>query len=123
MNRITIKAGSLELAAMLYDTPTAELIYHALPLRGEVQTWGDEIYFNVNLEIKPEKDAREEVEEGELGYWPMGPAFCIFFGPTPVSRGSKPKAYSPVNVFGKVLDNWRLLKDIRNGDLVTVTKK
>ena len=75
------------------------------------------------LGAEPEKDAREEVEVGELGYWPKGPAFCIFFGPTPVSKGPKPKAYSPVNVFGKVLDNWALLKDIRNGTLVTVTKE
>lgn len=123
MNRIKIQAGNLELKARLYETPTAEMIFDALPLKGEVQTWGDEIYFGVDLEIEPEKDAREEVEVGELGYWPMGPAFCIFFGPTPVSKGSKPKAYSPVNVFGKVLDDSTLLKDIRNGTLVTVTKE
>ena len=123
MKKIKIVAGSLELTAGLYETPTAEVIYDALPLEGEIQKWGDEIYFGVDFEIELETDAREEVEEGELGYWPLGPAFCIFFGPTPVSKSSKPKAYSPVNVFGKIRDEWALLKDIRNGSMLVVTKE
>ena len=123
MKKIKIVAGSLELTAGLYETPTAEVIYDALPLEGEIQKWGDEIYFGVDFEIELETDAREEVEEGELGYWPLGPAFCIFFGPTPVSKSSKPKAYSPVNVFGKIRDDYVLLKSIRNGSLVIVTRE
>ena len=123
MKKIKIVAGSLELTAGLYETPTAEVIYDALPLEGEIQKWGDEIYFGVDFEIELETDAREEVEEGELGYWPLGPAFCIFFGPTPVSKGPKPKAYSPVNVFGKIQDDYDLLKNIRNGSLVVVTRE
>ncbi len=61
------------------------------------------------------------VEVGELGYWPAGPAFCIFFGPTPVSKDEKPRAYSPVNVFGRVLGDATRFKSVPNGAKVTVS--
>jgi hypothetical protein len=51
----------------------------------------------------PQEDPHEVVEPGALAYWPAGPAFCIFWGPTPVSRGKECRPYSPVNVFGQVL--------------------
>jgi hypothetical protein len=49
-----------------------------------------------------EKDAREVVEVGDLGYWPPGKAFCIFFGPTPMSRSGEIRPASAVNIVGKV---------------------
>ena len=122
MKEIIIKAGKIELKAVLYNTPTAEIIYNNLPLEGKTSIWGDEVYFNIEFYIKPESEAREEVEEGELGYWPLGPAFCIFFGPTPVSIGNKPRAYSPVNVFGKISKNYHLLKGIENNEVIKVIK-
>jgi hypothetical protein len=68
-----------------------------------------------------EPDAREEVEVGDLGYWPTGPAFCIFFGPTPVSTDQKPRAYSPVNIFGRTLQDTRVLKVIGGGAVIRVS--
>ena len=112
----------MELNAELYNTPTAESIYESLPLEGKANTWGNEVYFNIELGIEQEEEAREELEEGELGYWPLGPAFCIFFGPTPASSGTKPKAYSPVNVFGKITQNHALLKSIKNSEKIKVIK-
>ena len=67
-----------------------------------------------------EADAREDVDVGELGYWPSGPAFCIFFGPTPVSTDDRPRAYSPVNVFGRTLDDASVLKNVPGGAAVNV---
>jgi len=100
---ITINAGEIEVEAELNDSETADRIYAALPLQGSANLWGDEIYFEIPLEIAAEADAREEMEAGELAYWPEGRAFCIFFGPTPVSTDDRPKAYSPVNVIGRVV--------------------
>jgi len=109
---IKIKIGPLELTAELYDTPTAETIHHSLPINGSVNRWGQEIYFSIGQEIDLEDDATEVVQKGELGYWPVGRAFCIFWGKTPASINVEPRAASPVNVFGKVLDDLDMLDKV-----------
>jgi len=103
MPKITITAGEVSLPAELNDSPTAHLVYDALPLEGRAKIWGDEIYFEIPVMASQAMDARVEMEVGELAYWPVGHAFCIFFGPTPVSVDKRPRAYSPVNVLGRVL--------------------
>lgn len=120
MASITISSGEIILKAELLDTPTARAIEKALPFEGRVNVWGEEIYFPIPVALEQEPEAREEVEVGELGYWPVGKAFCIFFGPTPVSTGEKPHADSPVNVFGKLLDDPGPLKNLQSGDIIHV---
>jgi len=107
--------------AELLDTPTARKIAQALPIEGSVNVWGDEIYFDIPLTIDQEPDASQDVAVGDLGYWPVGPAFCIFFGPTPVSSGDQPRAYSPVNVFGRVMGDPQLFKSVPGGATITIT--
>lgn len=102
MKRIVIQAGQVSLEAELNDGPTATAVWEALPIEGRANRWGDEIYFEIPVSAGEDPGARAEMVVGELAYWPVGNAFCIFFGPTPVSRGSEPRAYSPVNVLGRV---------------------
>lgn len=102
MKRITITAGPLSLAAELNDNPTAQKIWEALPIEGRANIWGDEIYFEIPVVAGQEPGARADVEVGELGYWPVGHAFCIFFGPTPASSDNRPRAASLVNILGRV---------------------
>jgi hypothetical protein len=99
---ITIRFASYEIDAELFDTPTGRAIYDSLPLHENVSLWGDEIYFEIPVEMGLEPGSRATVEVGDLAYWPNMPAFCIFFGPTPVSSGSTPVAASAVNIFGKL---------------------
>ena len=99
---------------------TARAIYDSLPLNGLVNVWGHEIYFEIPLQLELEDDARQDVEVGDLAYWPSGPAFCIFFGPTPVSRGEVPRAYSPVNVFGRVKGDALVFKTVANGSRILI---
>lgn len=120
MPKIIIKTADVLMEADLFSTPTGESIFNSLPLEGTTNVWGEEIYFEIPLALELEPDAKEAVEVGDLGYWPAGPAFCIFFGPTPVSRGEEPRAYSPVNVFGRVLGDARLLKEVPDGARVRV---
>ena len=101
--KIIIRFATYRVEAKLYDTPTGRAIYDALPFQRNVNRWGDEIYFEIPVKLPLEADAKAEVSVGDLGYWPNMPAFCIFFGPTPVSTGSTPVAASPVNVFGKLV--------------------
>ena len=106
----------------MMDTPTAGKILEALPFESTANVWGDEIYFDIPLSLDPEPDARADVAVGDLAYWPAGPAFCIFFGPTPVSTDDQPRAYGPVNVFGKVIGDAKQLKGAANGAAVMVTQ-
>ena len=122
MSKIIIQSGEIELYAQLNDTETARLIEESLPIEGSVNVWGDEIYFHIPLHIDQDADAREEVDIGDLGFWPAGDAFCIFFGPTPVSVNDKPRAYSPVNVFGKITGDLSSLKMIPQNSTIRVLK-
>jgi hypothetical protein len=122
-NIITISVNDIRLEAELGTSATAVKILEALPFEGTVNTWGNEIYFTIPVTVQQEPDARAEVEIGEIAFWPMGKAFCIFFGPTPVSRDGKPRAYSPVNVFGRVLGNATAFKGIANGARIRVNRK
>ncbi len=101
MRRIRITADDVSATAVLNDSDTAEAIWRALPIEARGNTWGDEIYFAIPVHLD-EEDAQEVVDMGDLGYWPPGHAFCIFFGRTPMSRGNEIRPASPVNVFGKV---------------------
>jgi hypothetical protein len=123
MNGITITCGSITLQADLNDTSTAAKIWEALPIEGRANTWGDEVYFEIPVHADQEPGARAEVEVGELGYWPMGSAFCIFFGPTPVSTDQRPRAYSPVNILGRVKGDATSLRSVKNGEAVKIERR
>lgn len=122
MRQIKIKAESVEAIADLDDSPTADAIWEALPITGQANTWGDEIYFEVPVFLNPSADAREVVAVGELGYWPPGHAFCIFFGRTPASRGDEPRAASAVNVFGRLAGDATVFRQVRSGETVFIER-
>ena len=115
MKQITISTSDIILRAYLIATPTAEEIWKNLPIKGTVNVWGEEIYFTIPLEIGLEAGATQDLEVGALAYWPNGPALCIFFGPTPASTGTKPRAYSPVNIVGQIIDDTKPLKSVYDG--------
>jgi hypothetical protein len=119
--QIRIKAGSVIALAELYNTKTADAIWQALPLDGNIHTWGEEIYFSIPLKLELEA-GQEVVNSGDLGYWPPGSAFCIFFGPTPMSRGSEIRAASPVDVFGSLVDDPKVFREVKDGEKVVVER-
>jgi len=117
--RIRLVAGTIEAQAELNNTATAQAIWEELPIKGRASLWGDEIYFSIPLSLKLEA-GQEVVNMGDLGYWPEGKAFCIFFGPTPVSQGNEIRPASPVTVFGKIMGDATILKKVANGTAITV---
>ena len=112
--QITIKVGTLSVEAQLHDTATARKVAEALPIRSSFSTWGDEIYFSIPVECKLDGSAQEVVQKGDLGYWPTGKAFCIFFGPTPMSQGGKIVPASAVNIIGHVEGDPEVFKQVMN---------
>lgn len=121
MRRIRITAVKTTCEAVLNESATAAAIWDALPIEGRGNTWGDEIYFTIPVRCAPES-AREVVEMGDLAYWPPGSAFCIFFGPTPASRGGEIRAASPVNVFGRVDGDPSIFKTVRSGSPIKIER-
>ena len=119
--RIRITAGPVKADAVLDESSTAQAVWDALPLAIAGETWGDEIYFGIPVKAKPERP-RETVELGDLAYWPPGSAFCIFFGPTPMSRGAEIRPASAVNVFGRVVGDPKVFKKVAPGTNIRIER-
>ena len=119
---IQIKVNSIEIEAILNNSRTAQAILEALPIVARINTWGDEVYFAIPVKLEIEK-GHELVELGDLGYWPTGSAFCIFFGPTPMSRGEEIRPASAVTVFGKVVGDASVLKKASSGAQIIIGRK
>ena len=119
--KITITVKDVKMSAELNDSETAQKIWDTLPIEGRVNTWGDEIYFSISVNVGLE-NAKAVVSEGDLGYWPPGNAFCIFFGLTPASQGDEIRPASPVNVFGKIIGNPKVFKKVSSGAKIIIEK-
>jgi hypothetical protein len=117
---IKITMGDVEVKAQLNNSKTAKLIRKALPIKAIARRWGEEIYFPIGVKAKLEKNSRDIVGAGELGYWPEGDAFCMFFGLTPASQGNEIRAASAVNIIGKMKSDWSGLTNVRSGASVLI---
>jgi len=118
---IRITAGNVTMDATLNESATASEIWDALPITARANIWGDEIYFAIPVH-RDEENAKATVGLGDLGYWPPGNAFCIFYGPTPMSRGDEIRPASPVNIVGKVVGDAKAFKQVSSGTKVTITE-
>jgi hypothetical protein len=118
--KIIITAGKISLPATLNDTGSAKAVARALPIEARANRWGEEIYFEIPVELQESSDARTEMQVGDLAYWAPGSAFCIFFGRTPMSEGTEPHAASPVNPLGRVDGDATAFKAVRSGEKVRI---
>jgi hypothetical protein len=121
MARIRFDFGALTLDAELLDTPTARAIAAALPISSSALTWGEEVYFEVPVNVAREKDARAVVTPGEIAYWPDGHCIALGFGRTPISQGDECRLASPCNIFAKALGDVKALGKVRGGTKIKVT--
>lgn len=114
--KIIISTENLRMEAILAEGSSADIFWNTLPITGRANTWGDEIYFNVNLQMPLDDDASDIVESGDIAFWPPGSAFCIFFGRTPASLGDEVRAASAVNVLGKIDGDEREFRSVPSGE-------
>ena len=119
--RIALRTPNGDFAIELNDTATADALYLALPVEAYANVWGEEIYFEVPIHMELE-GGRKVLEVGEVAYWPEGDAFCVFFGPTPVSKGARPEAYSPVTPIGEVVSDIEPLRGVGDRSRVTLER-
>lgn len=117
---VTEATGAVEAEITWGRNPkTAEAVWRALPIEANAERWGEEVYFPIPVEMGLE-NPQETVEVGDLGYWPPGNSLCIFFGPTPISRGREIRPASPVNIFGRIIGNPKVFNRVRSGDTIRV---
>ncbi len=117
--KIKIAAESAEALAELRNTKTASAIIKALPFESTAHRWGEEIYYDIPLELELE-NGKEVLDVGDIAYWPPGKSMCIFFGPTPSSKGSEARAYSPVSVFGRIIGEAKIFRNVKEGERIRV---
>ena len=114
--------NNISAIADLGESKTSEAIWDELPIECRVNIWGEEIYFEIPVTSQLDSTAKEVVEKGDLGYWPTGKAFCIFFGPTPASRGDDIRPASAVNIVGKVTGDTEVFKSVQDGAAIRVER-
>lgn len=120
MIKIFIK--DLVFQAELFDNVCAKAIYEILPIESDINEWGDEFYFTIPLAMDLDETATLSVKAGDIGYWPPGKALAIFFGPTPLSKGLDPVPASEVNLVGRLISDYKLLKKVKGSRKIRIEK-
>jgi hypothetical protein len=120
MRKLLMSIGGIEIRAELFDTPTADAIYAAVPFEASANTWGDEVYFSTPVSVPREADARAVAQAGELAFWVEGDSIAIGFGPTPISHGDEIRLAAPTNIWGRALDDVRDLARVRDGASISI---
>ena len=120
VNRVRIAWPAGEVFALLDATPTSAALCAVLPIESAANTWDEEVYFSVALNVKREADARQVVDPGTICFWVEGSSLALPFGPTPISRGNECRLITKVNVFGHFEGDALLLETVKHGDKIRV---
>tara|TARA_B100000941_G_C28429328_1_gene513321 strand:- start:627 stop:1004 length:378 start_codon:yes stop_codon:yes gene_type:complete len=107
------------------NNQTGKRIYEMLPIKGKINTWGKEIYFNIpKNDILPENDAKEVFNLGEIAFWNQGSAIAIGFGPTPVSNSNEIRLVSAANHWADAINPLELKKldKYKDGEIIEVSR-
>lgn len=120
--RIEISWESGPLTAILNDTPTARLVWEALPHTASASTWGEEVYFELPVRAELEDDARQVVDPGTVCFWTGGNSLALPYGPTPASQGDECRLVTEVNVIGSIEGDPRALSSVRDGIAIRVAR-
>ena len=118
--KLILKFNSKVFEIKLRNTETARLIAKSIPVKSRVQTWGEEIFFNTNLKVKLEDDAKEVMKLGEIAFWTEGSAIAIGYGKTPVSAGDEIRLIGPCNVWADGDFKKSDFDDVKSGDDISL---
>ena len=123
MKKLILRINGKSLNLFLKETETAEKIYNAVPINSSINTWGEEIYFNTNLLINRENEAKAVVDFGEIAFWTEGSAIAIGYGKTPVSIGQEIRLIGPCNVWADCSFKKSDFDDVKSDDEISLDWK
>ena len=119
MSRITVRTRNSEYAGELDSSDISNEIWLSLPFKADINMLGSQIYFSMPLESDAVGDTTV-LEKGDIAYWPKADAFCIFFGPTPLSGDDlRPVSSFPVKVIGRIIGDCSSMENA--GDRMPIT--
>ena len=121
MKKALIKAGHYNIKIDFLDTHTAKVIYSMLPIIGNINFLGDEIYFYTDLKIKIEKEARQIVEKGEIACRPQGDAIPIGYAATPISINQEIRLASDCNIWATTEFDLEKLNSLKEQKEILIT--
>ena len=122
MKKLLLKVKNKTLTLFLKETKTASIIYESTPIHSIVNTWGEEIYFNTNLLIQKEKDAKSVMNLGEIAFWTEGSSIAIGYGKTPISSGDEIRLAAPCNVWATASFEKSFFDKVNDGDKISIEK-
>ena len=120
---LILKFNSKLFEINLRNTETAKLIAKSIPIKSKIQIWGEEIFFNTNLQVKLEDDARDVMQLGELAFWTEGSAIAIGYGKTPVSVDQEIRLIGPCNIWADGIFKKSDFDNIKSGDEISLDWK
>ena len=123
MKKLILKFNSKLFDISLRDTETARLILQSIPIKSTIQKWGEEIFFNTNIQVTLEDDAKEVMQLGELAFWTEGSAIAIGYGKTPVSIDQEIRLIGPCNVWGNANFKKSDFDKVKTGDEISLDWK
>ena len=122
MKKLILRINGKSLNLFLKETETAEKIYNAVPINSSINTWGEEIYFNTNLLINRENEAKAVVDFGEIAFWTEGSSIAIGYGKTPISSGDEIRLAAPCNVWATASFEKSFFDKVNDGDKISIEK-
>jgi len=122
VKRILLMIDEHDFWVELNDSDTANAIWLAVPFESTTNAWGDEIYFEVPVKNRLE-NGKKVLEAGDVAFWPEGSALCVFFGPTPISKGKAPEAISEVTPVGRLVGDPRAFEAVGDRRKVMVRRE
>ena len=123
MKKLILKFNSKLFKINLRNTETSRLIANSIPINSKIQIWGEEVFFNTNLQIKLEDDAKEVMKLGELAFWTEGSAIAIGYGKTPVSIDQEIRLIGPCNIWADGNFKKSDFDNIKTGDDISLEWK
>ena len=118
--KIQIKAGPVQATATLNNSATAQIIADALPIKASANTLGRRKSISAFRWTLAWSRGRKWWNWATWAIGRRGRAFCIFFGPTPASRGDEIRPASAVTVIGRVCGDATAFKRAPAGAPVTI---
>ena len=121
---ILFEISDLKIKCKTLDNKTSQKLIKLMPIKSEIATWGNEIYFDApNNDIAVENDAKEVFNLGEIAFWNQGSAIAIGFGKTPVSKKDEIRLISKANYWANAYnpEDLKKLKAFKDGEPIKVS--
>ena len=113
---LTLKGkASLNLELKRHLAPkTVGIIMRSMPIEGNAHMVGNSIAFMDTAIRAGGEKLRTQFKKGDVGFLASNSSICFFINDTP--------AMKPMTLIGKIASNTESLKDVKPGDIFTITQ-